>query len=46
MLTDPGMKIKPRGSIYSLNEGYEELFDDKLKKYLKSLKCPEVCFVF
>ena len=42
MLTDPDMKIKPRGSIYSLNEGYDALFDEKLKKYLQSLKNPEV----
>ena len=42
MLTDPDMKIKPRGKIFSLNEGYAALFDDKLTKYLKSLKFPEV----
>eukprot|EP00794_Sanderia_malayensis_P010209 gene10209-11258_t len=41
VLTDPNMTIKPRGSIYSLNEGYEELFDEGLKKYLHSLKYPE-----
>jgi len=41
VLTDPDMRIKPRGSIYSLNEGYDALFDEKLKKYLKSLKNPE-----
>jgi len=41
VLTDPGMKIKPRGSIYSLNEGYHELFDEGLQKYLHSLKYPK-----
>lgn len=45
VLTDPDMKIKPRGSIYSLNEGYESSFDEKLKKYLHSLKHPKVGFI-
>jgi len=40
LLTDPDMKIKPRGKIYSLNEGYAAQFDEPLKKYLESLKNP------
>lgn len=40
LLTDPNMKIKPRGKIYSLNEGYAGEFDEPLKKYLHSLKNP------
>lgn len=42
LLTDPDMKIKPRGKIYSLNEGYAAQFDEPLKKYLESLKNPSV----
>merc|ERR1712121_619740 len=40
ILTDPNMKIKPRGKIYSLNEGYSNQFDEPLKKYLESIKYP------
>ena len=36
------MKIKPRGKIYSLNEGYCAQFDEPLKKYLESIKYPPV----
>ena len=36
------MKIKPRGKIYSLNEGYAAQFDKPLTKYLDSLKNPTV----
>jgi len=40
LLTEPNMKIKPRGKIYSLNEGYSGQFDEPLSKYLHSLKNP------
>jgi len=40
LLTEPNMKIKPRGKIYSLNEGYAAQFDQPLTKYLDSLKNP------
>jgi len=38
ILTDPNMQIKPRGKIYSLNEGYESQWDEKLLNYITSLK--------
>lgn len=41
LLTDANMKIKPRGKIYSLNEGYASQWDEPLKNYIASLKNPE-----
>merc|ERR1712130_515339 len=38
VLTDPGMTIKPRGKIYSINEGYEEKWSPAIKEYVKSKK--------
>jgi len=38
VLTDPNMKIKPRGKIYSINEGYEEAWSPAVKEYVKSKK--------
>jgi len=38
VLTDPDMKIKPRGKIYSINEGYEEKWEPAVKEYVKSKK--------
>jgi len=40
LLTDPQMKIKPRGKIFSLNEGYAAQFSEPLQQYLHSLKNP------
>jgi len=40
LLTEPNMKIKPRGKIYSINEGYSAQFDQPLKDYLESIKHP------
>lgn len=40
LLTEPDMKCKSRGKIYSLNEGYSAQFDQPLTKYLHSLKFP------
>ena len=37
-MTDPGMKVKPRGKIYSINEGYEEAWEEAVKVYVKSKK--------
>lgn len=42
ILTDPDMKIKPRGKIYSINEGYENQWDEAVKKYVQSKKFPQV----
>merc|ERR1712112_309130 len=37
-LTDPNMTLKPRGKIYSINEGYEEKWEAAVKEYVKSKK--------
>jgi len=38
VLTDPNMTVKPRGKIYSINEGYEEAWSPAVKEYVKSKK--------
>jgi len=38
VLTDPNMRIKPRGKIYSVNEGYEEKWEPAVREYVKSKK--------
>lgn len=38
VLTDPDMKVKPRGKIYSINEGYEEAWEPAVKEYVRSKK--------
>merc|ERR1712098_289510 len=38
VLTDPNMRCKPRGKIYSINEGYEEHWEEAVKEYVKSKK--------
>merc|ERR1711971_233483 len=38
VLTDADMRVKPRGKIYSINEGYEEKWDPAIKEYVKSKK--------
>lgn len=40
LLTERDMKIKPRGKIYSLNEGYEMYWDDATREYVNSKKRP------
>ncbi|XP_025076135.1 fructose-1,6-bisphosphatase 1-like [Pomacea canaliculata] len=40
LLTEPNIKCKPRGKIYSLNEGYEQYWDEPTKEYVKSKKFP------
>ena len=40
ILTDPNIKIKPRGKIYSLNEGYAALWDKAVSEYVHSKKHP------
>lgn len=42
ILTEPNICIKPRGKIYSLNEGYEQYWDDATREYVKSRKYPKV----
>lgn len=36
------VKIKKKGNIYSLNEGYAKYFDPAITEYLKKKKFPEV----
>ena len=42
VLTDCDIKIKPRGKIYSINEGYYKYFDQETKDYVESVKNPKV----
>lgn len=41
ILTDPNLKIRPRGNIYSINEGYHSKWDEAVKNYVQSRKYPE-----
>ncbi|OAF65776.1 hypothetical protein A3Q56_06403 [Intoshia linei] len=41
ILTDTDIKIKPKGKIYSLNEGYYSRWSDGLKKYIEKKKNQE-----
>jgi len=41
-LIDHDMRIKPRGKVYSVNEGYAKFWYDPLKEYIDSLKNPPV----
>lgn len=40
ILTAPDIKIKPRGAIYSINEGYTSAWDDVVKQYVEKKKNP------
>lgn len=41
VLTDSDMKIKPRGKIYSINEGYANLWDPAITEYVDNKKNPK-----
>lgn len=41
ILTEPNIKISPRGTIYSVNEGYHSKWDDAMKTYVKRKKYPD-----
>lgn len=41
LLIDRNMKVKPRGKIYSINEGYASQWPEPVKKYVESLKYPK-----
>ncbi|CAI9735392.1 -fructosefructose-1,6-bisphosphatase,6-bisphosphatase 1 [Octopus vulgaris] len=41
LLTEKNMKIKPRGKIYSLNEGYAQYWDKATTEYIKNKKHPK-----
>jgi fructose-1,6-bisphosphatase I len=40
LLTEKDMKIKPRGKIYSINEGYSKFWYEPIKDYVEKLKFP------
>lgn len=42
ILVDRDVKMKKRGKIYSLNEGYAKHFDPAVTEYLQKKKFPEV----
>ena len=39
------MKVKPRGNIYSINEGYTNSWDDSIKEYVASKKAVNFCLL-
>jgi fructose-1,6-bisphosphatase I len=41
VLTSPDMRIKPKHSIYSINEGNSSLWDDATREYIESRKYPK-----
>ncbi|CAB3408123.1 unnamed protein product [Caenorhabditis bovis] len=41
ILTHPNMRCKPKGSIYSLNEGYAKTWSKGLREYIRTRKEPE-----
>ena len=41
ILTEPNMKIKPQGKIYSINEGYASLWDKPTTEYVERKKFPK-----
>lgn len=40
ILTDPNLTVRPRGNIYSINEGYHSKWDEAIKNYVHSRKYP------
>ncbi|CAH8627426.1 unnamed protein product [Heterobilharzia americana] len=41
ILTHPNIRVKPRGNIYSINEGYASLWDNAITEYIKRKKFPQ-----
>lgn len=41
VLTEPDMKIKPRGKIYSVNEGYASMWNPAVTEYVDNKKNPK-----
>lgn len=41
LLIDHNMRIKPRGKIYSINEGYSKFWYEPVKEYVEGLKYPK-----
>ncbi|KAH9375799.1 hypothetical protein HPB48_009855 [Haemaphysalis longicornis] len=46
ILTERDMKIKPRGSIYSINEGYAAAWDPAVTEYVHSKKFPPLRLLY
>lgn len=44
ILVDRDVKIKKKGKIYSLNEGYAQHFYPDVAEYIQKKKYPEVLF--
>ncbi|VEL40649.1 unnamed protein product [Protopolystoma xenopodis] len=42
ILTQPNMTVRPRGDIYSLNEGYASYWSPAIREYIHSKKFPAV----
>lgn len=42
ILTERNVRIKPKGKIYSLNEGYAKYFQPAVNHYIERKKNPEV----
>jgi len=42
LLIDHNMRVKPRGKVYSVNEGYSKFWYEPLKEYIDGLKTPPV----
>lgn len=40
ILTEPDLRMKPRGNIYSVNEGYHSKWDEAMRAYVHSKKYP------
>ncbi|CAH8554185.1 unnamed protein product [Schistosoma turkestanicum] len=41
ILTHPNISVKPRGNIYSINEGYASLWDNAITEYIQMKKFPQ-----
>lgn len=41
VLTEKNVRIKPRGKIYSINEGYSKYWYDPIRDYVETLKNPK-----
>jgi len=41
VLTHPDMKVKPRGKIFSINEGYSKFWDKAITEYVHHKKNPQ-----
>jgi fructose-1,6-bisphosphatase len=42
VMSHPNIKIPETGKIYSFNEGNYQMWDDATKKYMDSLKMPDL----